>query len=212
MAAKIGSAAELVSRHQLPPESIEKLETYAALLRKWQTRINLVGPATMDDVWGRHFLDSAQLWLKLREAGKLDRRLILVDLGTGAGFPGLVLAMLGGLSVHLVDSDKRKMSFVRQVLMETKVSAELHTDRIETIAGLEVDLVTARACAPLAKLVGWGQAFLRPGGQMWFLKGGRWREELTTVAESWTVRTYESVTDPTAALLQLVRDKSKGDC
>eukprot|EP00439_Symbiodinium_sp_Y106_P088123 s1_g659.t1 len=137
---------------------MERLSAYESLLRKWQKSINLVSKSTLDDVWRRHFWDSAQL-LALASAEDLK----WVDFGSGAGFPGLVLAILAqdrpGFQMNLIESDQRKSVFLREVIRETGARAQVHTSRIEadeTISAIgPCDALSARACAPLDRLLGW---------------------------------------------------------
>ena len=140
---------------------MQRLETYAGLLVKWQAKINLVGPATLPDLWRRHFLDSAQLLPLLPAAAGT-----LADLGSGAGFPGLVLAIMTDWRVHLLDSDQRKCAFLRQVALDCGVldRVTIHAKRIEQVTGIAADVVTARACAPLGELLGSGRAVHRRKG------------------------------------------------
>lgn len=181
-------------------ETLERLERYAALLEQWQPKINLVGPKTMADYWTRHFLDSAQLLPYLGAPGRI------VDLGSGAGFPGLVLAIVTGIETHLVDSDQRKCIFLREVSRETSAPVMVHNARAEAIAPLGADLITARAFAPLADILTMGSAHLAPGGRMLLLKGEGWREEVA-VAErvGWMfhVKHFPSQTSGESAILAL---------
>ncbi len=190
-------------------ETLARLEAYAALLVKWQAKINLVGPATLPDLWRRHFLDSAQL-LPLLPPGPG----ILVDLGSGAGFPGLVLALMTEWRVHLVDSDQRKCAFLRQVALETGANTRvaIHARRFEDVPGYKADIVTARACAPLDALLGYALPFLGENGRCLFLKGAQAEEELTAAEANWNMRVERrpSLTDPAGVILvieQLVRRK-----
>lgn len=174
-----------------------KLQTYVELLTKWQKRINIVGPKTIGDVWSRHMLDSWQVIHNL----PTDTREI-VDLGTGGGFPGMVLAQLGTWKIHLVDSDARKCSFLREVKRATAASVEIHNERIENLE-IQADVVTSRACAPLTQLLAWSAALLKPGGICVLLKGRNWREELTEAEKEWKleVSSVPSQTDPDSVIL-----------
>jgi 16S rRNA (guanine(527)-N(7))-methyltransferase RsmG len=247
-----------VSRETLP-----RLETYAALLTKWQAKINLIGPATLPDLWRRHFLDSAQLIALLdaplpplrgkvgmggdaaqgsiREVGAEMRALrrgpphpapaklaslakppqpspargegepvagrggTLVDLGSGAGFPGLVLAIMTDWRVHLLDSDQRKCAFLRQVALDCGVldRVTIHAKRIEQVAGIAADVVTARACAPLEVLLRLAAPLVGENGTCLFLKGAAVEEELTAAERHWTMRLDRraSVSDPSGSIL-----------
>lgn len=196
------AAAADVSR-----ETLARFRAYAGLLAKWQTAINLVGRDTLKDVWGRHFLDSAQLWPLVPP----DAR-VLVDLGSGAGFPGLVLALLAagagrGPAVHLVESDARKGAFLIEAVRETGLggAVRVHTARAEALAGAlpPADVVTARALAPLAELLALAAPLLAPGGAGLFLKGARAADEIAAARARWdfTVDRRPSLTDPAGAVL-----------
>ena len=192
-----------VSRETLP-----RLETYAGLLVKWQAKINLVGPATLPDLWRRHFLDSAQLLLLLPTAVGT-----LVDLGSGAGFPGLVLAIMTEWRVHLLDSDQRKCAFLRQVALDCGVldRVTIHAKRIEQVTGIAADVVTARACAPLGELLELAEPFIGEKGTGLFLKGAQAEEELTQAQRRWTMRLdrRDSISDPAGKLLIVSQLKRK---
>ena len=181
------------------------LKIYASLLEKWQARINLVGPKTIPDLWVRHIQDSAQL-LDYLPAPDKPRR--LADFGSGAGFPGLVMAILRpDLDVHLVESDQRKGAFLRQVARETGASITLHTARIEALEPLQADIITARALASLDKLCGYAHPHLAESGFCNFLKGQNVDAELTDATKCWNfdMETHVSVTDPDARIV-LVRN------
>jgi len=181
-------------------ETIERLEIYAALLTRWQARINLVGPDTLPDLWTRHMLDSAQLWPLIPPEARR-----LADLGSGAGFPGLVLAILGAPDVHLVESDARKCAFLRETARQTGTTVTILNHRIEQVAPLSADVITARALAPLSRLLDWAAPHLAPGGQCLFLKGRGAEDELTATAKEWKIghRRIGSLTDPEGVVLQL---------
>lgn len=142
-------------------ETLERLEAHAALLAKWSKAINLVGRETLRDVWRRHFLDSAQLMDHLPPAPEgRDRRIL--DLGSGAGFPGLVLAILEAGEVTLVESDAKKAAFLREAARITEAPATVICARIESLSPSELapDVVTARALAALPKLLDLAEPFL----------------------------------------------------
>lgn len=182
--------------------TLARLTVYADLLVKWQRAINLVGPKTLGDAWRRHMLDSAQLFA-LMPAGART----LVDLGSGAGFPGLVLAIMGrgALEVHLIESDHRKAAFLREVSRETGAKAHIHAARIEAVTPFVADVVTARALAPLDRLCVLARPFIGPGTECLFLKGQDVVSELTeaTKHRTMTVERYPSLTDPDATILRL---------
>jgi len=180
--------------------TMARLTAYAELLAKWQARINLIGPDTLPDLWHRHMLDSAQLLPLLPPGAKR-----LADLGSGAGFPGLVLAILGAPDVHLVESDARKAAFLREAARLTAAPVTVHVARAEALAPLAADVVTARALAPLGKLLGWAAPHLAPGGVCLFLKGKGSEDELTEARKEWiiTCDRAASRTDPAGVILQL---------
>lgn len=184
---------------------MERLQAYADLMREWQPTINLVGPKTLDDLWRRHMLDSAQLFpLVPRGVGPL------FDLGSGAGFPGLVLAIMGIRNVHLVESDQRKAEFLRTVARATSARAQIHVARAEDIARgafhQQAGTVTARAMAPLSRLLGYTAPLLKGRGVALFPKGARVEEELTEARRAWKMQVmrFPSRTDPSGTVLKIM--------
>lgn len=185
-------------------ESMAKLEVYHGLLLKWQKAINLVSGSTLEEVWERHFADSAQLAALIPPGAGM-----LVDLGSGAGFPGMVLAVLRpDLETHLIESDERKAQFLRSVSRETGAGVKIYDARIESVApGLRPDVVTARALAPLDELLGFctGWAAANPGLMMLFLKGQGAEAEIEKARESYdfTLETQPSCTQNAARILKI---------
>ena len=192
-------------------ETLARLEAYANLLIRWTKAVNLVSRDSLHDLWRRHFFDSAQLFPLLPEVTGRPR--VVVDLGSGAGFPGMVLSILGAGDVHLVESDQRKVMFLREVAREVGSDAHIHGVRVEQLPRFSADVVTARAFAPLAKLLDEAAAFLDPaqatnGGapaRGLFLKGRRVEEELTAAQKAWkiTVERSESRSDPSGTILHI---------
>lgn len=181
-------------------ETLERLEAYTALLGAWNARINLVGRNTMGDLWRRHILDSAQLFPLLPA-----RTRILVDLGSGAGLPGLILAIMGVEEVHLIESDLRKVAFLREALRVTGTNAALHPERIEDVAPLYADAITTRALAPLDQLIDISSKFRGKRTVSLFLKGESARDELTIAQARWHMRSsvVPSRSDSRGAILRL---------
>lgn len=163
-------------------ETLTRLEAYADLLKRWSARINLVGSNTLPDLWRRHFLDSAQLLPLIRETARG-----LIDLGSGAGFPGLVLAIFGVPGVELVEADARKCAFLHEAARIADAPVTIHNTRIETVPAHPVDVVTARGCAPLDRLFVLAERFIAPQTVCLFLKGERAAEELTASRGAWTM-------------------------
>ena len=185
-------------------ETLDGLRRYADLLVKWQRSINLVAADSLNDLWRRHMLDCAQLY-RLLPPG--DCR--VVDLGSGAGFPGLVLAAMGARDVHLVESDGRKGVFLAEAAracgLEAGVNPVIHRARMEKVQGLTADVVTARACAPLDRLIDYAEPLLRPHSICLFLKGAGVADELTAAANRWrmAVERLPSVSDPSGTILRI---------
>src|SRR3954467_6020768 len=181
-------------------ETRERLDIYADLLRKWQRSINLVGPRTLDDLWNRHFTDSAQLLPLIPPKAR-----VLVDFGSGAGFPGLVLAILGVPQVHLIESDQRKSTFLWEVARATGTSVTVHTKRIEQPPPFPADIVPARALAPLGDLLAFAAPFIGPDSLCLFPKGQTAEDELTAASKTWNINVdrIQSVTDPGATILRV---------
>jgi 16S rRNA (guanine527-N7)-methyltransferase len=160
-------------------ETLARLSRYLELLRRWQAAINLVGASTLADPWRRHILDCAQIAPHVPRTAR-----IVLDLGSGAGLPGLVLALLGVPGVQLVESDRRKAQFLREAARTTGAEVTMHATRIEELE-LRADVVTARALAPLPRLLELAAQVLGPGGLCLFLKGQSALDELTQARQSW---------------------------
>ena len=208
MAALPESDAALDAVLPVTPEIKARLARYAALLAKWQKSQNLVAPATLGRVWTRHMADSLQVLAAAPDA------LRWADLGSGAGFPGMVTAIClagrPGAVVHLVESNKGKAAFLRTVARETGAAAEIHADRIETVvpalAG-RVDAVSARALAPLADLCAMVAPLMAPGVRALFHKGQDFASELAAATQSWDLDVVEhpSRIDPAGRILEIRR-------
>ena len=186
-------------------ETIERLETHLSLLRKWTQKINLVASGSVKDGWTRHIEDSAQLFPLIPEEAKT-----LADFGSGGGFPGVVLAILArdlrpDLDVILVESDARKAAFLRTVLNETEVEAELHVERILDLAPVLTDVMTARALAPLEQLCAVAEHHMASEGTAILPKGRNAEDEIETALERWTFACEKipSRTDDDAVILKL---------
>jgi 16S rRNA (guanine527-N7)-methyltransferase len=188
----------------LSGEANRRLAIFADLLVHWQKTINLVAPSTLPDLWTRHIADSMQVVAAAPEA------LRWVDLGSGGGFPGLVTAILladvPGADVHLVESDKRKAAFLRTVARETDAPAIVRAERIETFVPAyneRVDAVSARALAPLPRLVAYAEKFLNAGAIGVFHKGQNAESELTGFdgANRFEIQSVQSRTDRSSSLI-----------
>lgn len=204
--------AEALAIFPLSPATEQRFAIYAELLNKWQKTINLVAASTLPHVWMRHFADLLQVQAAAREAR------LWVDLGSGAGFPGLVTAIRLAddprAKIHLIEADQRKCAFLREVSRETGAAAVVHAGRIEKVVD-EIDepieAVSARALAPLPDLIGYAGKFLEKGALGLFLKGQDMADELTraTATSRYQVSMRESVTSPSGRLVTVV-DKAAG--
>ncbi len=204
----------LAKTYAVSRETGARLGVLVQELRRWQKVKNLVGPSTLDNVWTRHVADSLQLF----EVASDARRWL--DLGSGAGFPGIVIGILlaeqGGGSIDLVESNGRKCAFLRHAIRATGARATVHEKRIEdvvpTLLGENIEVVTARALAPLADLLRMSKDLLRNGAIGVFPKGQDWEHELTQVPKSWRINldTYPSRIEPRSRIL-VVRELHEGD-
>ena len=190
-----------MTAQQLPNvsrETNERLEVYVALLRKWNPSINLDSKASLENLWSRHILDSAQIYNMVPQTVEH-----WVDLGSGGGFPGLVIAIMSmerktSGKFTLVESDARKCTFLRTVIRETGVDAKVLNNRIEEIPPLEADIVSARALADLSTLLHYAERHMRPGGAALFPKGETWQKELRNAQSAWRFQ-YEFAKSETEA-------------
>jgi 16S rRNA (guanine527-N7)-methyltransferase len=176
------TAAEVQTALGATDARMADLETFRGLLADWNQRMNLVGPSALAQFWSRHVYDSGQLLALAPDA------LTWADLGAGAGFPGIVLAILGkgrdGLRVHLVESMAKRCRFLTEVVETLGLPAQVHNVRAEQLS-IHVDIVTARACAPLARLLGYAEPYMKRGATGLFLKGQDVVVELTEAAKCW---------------------------
>ena len=205
-AAALPDIMENVSR-----ETFQSLEAYASILTAWQARMNLVGPSTLSDIWRRHFLDSAQLYPLLPDNDRPnaeggERKLKIFDLGSGAGFPGLVLAILGRhdrrfaggrpLRVNLIESDRKKAAFLDEAARAvgftpddtSKTAVRVRAQRAEAIEPQIADVVTARALAPLEKLLPWMARFADENTVLIVPKGEQAEAELQSASKDWKMK------------------------
>ncbi len=190
---------EFAARTSVSRETLARLKAYADILVDWNARHNLVAKSTLPDLWWRHFWDSAQLAPLVPRTAHT-----LADLGSGAGFPGLVLAaMLPGLAVTLHEATTKKCAFLRLAAERMDVSVTIQNARLEDLAPGHFDVVTARALAPLPQLLGYAQNFVGPNTVCLFLKGQNVGAELTEAHKYWNIKASQvpSQTDPSAAIV-----------
>ncbi|MBU1210712.1 MAG: 16S rRNA (guanine(527)-N(7))-methyltransferase RsmG [Alphaproteobacteria bacterium] len=220
MPARIKGPREFQQRFGVSEQTLERLVVYESLLKQWQKKINLVAPSTLDDIWHRHFADSAQLLaLAPRSAHKW------VDLGSGAGFPGLVLAIMrtgrGSESDQephvLIESDQRKAAFLGEIARKTSVAVDIAISRIELSSTqgryTSVDVVSARALAPLDRLIGLAKPMFGPETVGLFSKGRDVALEIEAARSRWsfTCELVESLTEPEARIAVVTSPEARSE-
>jgi len=205
MKTNLDDRAQFASAMNVSRETMDRLDCYEALIRKWNPSINLVAKSTLDSIWSRHFLDSAQiLQISKTKTGHW------ADIGTGGGFPGLVIAAMAesansNLRFSFVESDLRKATFLRTAVREMGLKADVIAKRAELVAPMNADVISARALASLNNLLSMAQTHLNRDGQAIFMKGAKYRTELREALENWTFRSdeYQSLTDKNAMILSI---------
>ncbi len=187
----------------IPDDIKVRLKAFQEILMRWNSRINLVAARDTAQVWDRHVLDSLQLH------SLLSSRETIIDLGSGGGFPGLILAICGSEDVTLVESDSRKCSFLREAARAAETTVRIVNARIEDVRLAPADVVTARALAALPQLLDWAEPLLLPHGRCLFLKGRKADEELTAARSRWhmMITRTPSRTDPDGVILGLSQIK-----
>lgn len=184
-------------------ETMARFYTYESILKKWQKAINLVSEKTLEELWSRHFADSAQL------SEYIPQRARVADLGSGGGFPALVLAFLRlDLGIHLIESDERKFEFLRHVAREISIDVNIHNRRVEDILnGIKPDIITARAFSSLSNILDMaaGQIKQNENLKLVLLKGKNADAEIEEAGHSYDfdLQRHASVTDPEASILIL---------
>ncbi|MEX0348331.1 MAG: 16S rRNA (guanine(527)-N(7))-methyltransferase RsmG [Paracoccaceae bacterium] len=197
-------AMRALSDFDVSRETLERLSVYSELVRKWNPKINLVSKSSLDVLWTRHFVDSLQVFQCAKQRGHW------VDIGSGGGFPGLVMAIAAmedhaDLRFSLVESDQRKCAFLRTVVRETGCNAKVLAKRIEDAEPQQADILSARALADLSLLFSFCDRHLKPDGLALFPKGVSWKKEVDNAAKRWnfTADTITSLTEPNAVILKI---------
>jgi 16S rRNA (guanine527-N7)-methyltransferase len=195
--------ASLLQQFGVSRESLEKLRVYVDTLISWQRRINLIGPSTTENVWTRHIVDAVQLLPLLPPNTR-----VIADLGSGAGIPGLVLAIAGNFEANLYESNGKKVAFLRQATRLTGEKITVHQVRLEEVAKTSppaVDVVVARALAPLTLLLDYAEPFLNSGARALFHKGQDIDIELTAATKYWNMQfsKHPSATDSRGCILEV---------
>lgn len=194
---------ELLNRHvNVSRETFKKLSLYYDLLIKWQSKINLISDQTISDIWSRHFLDSLQL---LKHIPKTLKNPAMIDIGTGAGFPGMALAIYGVGEIHLIESDGKKISFLKEVSRITESKVFIHHDRIENVKLDKCDIILSRACSDLNQLLNLSSKNVSRETFSLFHKGKNYSNELEEAKKHWSFDTeiFPSVTDQNGVIVKL---------
>lgn len=203
--------AYLISHYGVSRESIEKLHVYEALLRKWQKAINIVSGSSLDHIWQRHIIDSLQLLSYLPQVDLNKDAFRLLDLGSGGGFPGLVIAILRpDLHVTLLDADQRKMQFLKAVSRETAIDCDFVNQRLDTYLDQNPtvpDVITARGFSSLYNILNWTELFHDQGKSLQYilLKGEQAKEEIAEAQKTYKfdLNMHASITNKDAKVLMI---------
>lgn len=200
----VAPSFDQLSKYGVSRESYDRLLVLEKLLITWQTHINLVANSTLPDLWNRHIIDSLQLLPLIPKSTKA-----IADLGSGGGFPGLVLAATQNAEIHFYEANAKKTAFLQEALRHMKTKGHVHRQRLEpmqvTSGTKQVQLVTARAFAPLPLLLSLAYPFMRGGARALFHKGQECQTELNEAAKSWKIKydTHPSVTDSHSVILEI---------
>lgn len=199
------SERALLDQLNVSRETIERLEKFEEVLLKWNPRINLVSKSSLTVLWQRHIVDSVQVFASVEDAGES-----WVDIGSGGGFPGIVVAIMAAerspkTKVTLIESDQRKSAFLRTAARECGVSISVLTERIEQAVPQNADILSARAVADLDALLEFSQRHLAVGGTAVFPKGVNWKKEVDKAAQRWRfdVEPITSLTETEAVILKI---------
>ena len=204
---------DFINFYKVPCETIYKLSVYRERLVEWNQKFNLIAPSTIPHIWTRHFLDSAQLMPFIPESAH-----IAADMGSGAGFPGLVLGVMAQglkkpLQIHVIESTGKKADFLQAVTDELELNIVVRRERIEAIRDLKADIVMARALKPLPDLLGYANHLAYKGTRCLFLKGRNISEELTRAQKQWIFQSeiFPSRSDDSGRIIVLsdIRYKSR---
>lgn len=210
---RIMDEKQFLKKSGVSRETMENIKIYASLLKKWQKQINLVSDSTLTEMWSRHFYDSFQLKALIEALPHRQdeaKKMRFLDIGSGAGFPGLLLSMLDIGEFHMVESNNKKCAFMRQVIRETNATAVVHNERAEKLVPFHVDYIVSRACASLDKLFELGKNFIHEDTICLFLKGQIANEEISQARKNWhfEVNKFTSATEESGMILKVSHIKA----
>lgn len=195
---------QIISDYNLHSQSFERLGVFVSLLQKWSSAYNLIGPNEFDQIWERHILDSVQLATYLPPLSRNPR---IVDLGSGAGFPGVILALLGYSDVYLVEKSQKKTMFLETVSRETEVPFRVVQSRIEDSYSIfsNADIVTSRALSDLTTLLKYSHTIMHERSFCLFLKGSALQDEIIEAKKyfSFDYEIYNGITDQTNRIIKI---------
>jgi len=196
--------SDIIAQLNVSRETLDQLVVFVEVLRKWNDRINLVSRSSMDDVWSRHILDSAQLFRCVEPAAHW------VDIGTGGGLPGMIVAIMAqrewpDTRVTMIESDQRKVAFLRAAAREVGVTCAFKAGRIESVPQQGANILSARALADLKTLMKYTKLHMLPDGVALFPKGAAWEKEVADAQEQWhfDYEAIKSLTNPQSVILKI---------
>ena len=202
---------DVIKKYNVSRETIKKLESYQALVKEWNSKFNLISKSTENIIWERHIVDSLQLIKFITQKDK-----ILLDLGSGAGFPGVVLAiacqeLYPDLKINLVESIGKKTIFLQEINKILNLNMEIYKERIENLKIGKVDIITSRALASLPKLLEYAKPFCSNNTRLIFLKGEKWVQEQEEARKKWIYKceVYDSDTSEDGKILRISDLRSK---
>lgn len=201
---KTDTLKQITQFHTITKSQIKSLEDFVILLLQENHQFNFIGKSTVTDIWNRHILDSAQL-LQFID----DKNAKFADFGTGAGFPGMVLSILGLKEVHLIEKAFRKCEFLRKSKLFSQNRIFVHQSKLEELDKVTFDCIMSRALAPLDKLLGYCQNFLKDDGYCLFLKGKNLNQELEEAQKQFqfTYTTHPSLTSDESKIIKISKIK-----
>lgn len=197
---KQATIAQIKKFHDLSDAQIKALEDFVLLLLQETNEYNLIGKSTIDDIWNRHIFDSAQI---MQYIG--DKNVKVADFGTGAGFPGMVLSIMGVKEMHLVEKAFRKCEFLRKAKLLSPERVFIHQAKLEELSDRKFDIITSRALASLDKLLAYSKKFLKNDGYTLFLKGKNLDQELEIAKTqfSFSYELFPSLTSSESRIVKL---------
>ena len=190
---------QFINEFNVSRETLDKLEKYVSLLKEWNEKLNLIGTSTLQNIWIRHIVDSAQL-LKI-----IDKKNTIYDFGSGAGLPGIVLSIMGVENVHLVESDGRKVKFLEEAVKISDHKIIIYNQRVESLNIKKANVITARALAPLSKLLDMVIKFANQTDRIIFFKGKNINNEIIEACKFFKFEydLYQSLTSKDSSIIEI---------